>query len=550
MTRSRKTLIVSVAATLTLLAGGARPAPAQGFDPAVLRGADAPPNALWLEQLDFSAMTSGWGTPLAGKTVQENPLLLGRVLYPRGIGTHSASEWTTDLHGEAVRFLSYVGVLDEVACGESAAASIRYVVKADGRIVADSGVMKWGDPPKLLDADLAGAAKLTLVVDPVERIHFDHAAWAGALLFLAPEAPTAPGRGAAARGREAAGEHGRRRPAVEGRGGGPAAQRSGAAPGHPLARRPRGRRPGARLDARGHREDTLHPRRDHLDARGPRPRRAGAGSGPRRPGAPLHVVRRHPGRRFVRGGRPGARLGPLPGLRGRSQEGRQRRDRLRERARPPRGRPRRRKEAAARRPGRHGARPRGRRLGRGPDRHGPGGDLRARRPRGRPRAARPDGLGHRPPAGHPPPARRRHDARPTVPVPHPGDGRRPAGLLGLGPSRRRHPRPEDRHPGRLGEGAGHHGRGARRLLSEGPRDGDAPDRGRDARPRPDPAARLELLERLGTRGGRGQGEGSGGRDGREAASPRAASPTSTSTTAGRRAGTRTARSSRTRSSRT
>ena len=190
MTRSRAALIVSVATALALVAGGARPAPAQGFDPAVLRGADAPPDALWLEQLDFSTMTSGWGTPLAGKTVESNPLLLGRVLYPRGIGTHSASEWSVALHGEAVRFLSYVGLLDEVACGERAAASVRYLVKADGRIVADSGVMKWGDVPKLLDADLTGAASLTLVVDPVETIHMDHAAWAGALLVLAPEAPT------------------------------------------------------------------------------------------------------------------------------------------------------------------------------------------------------------------------------------------------------------------------------------------------------------------------------------------------------------------------
>jgi len=137
MTRSRKTLIVSVTAALSLVAGGARPAPTQGLDPAVLRGADAPPNALWLEPLDFSAMTSGWGTPLAGKTVHENPLLLARVLDPRGIGTHSASEWAADLHGEAVRFLSYVGVLDEVACGEGAAASIRHVVKADGTLTLD-----------------------------------------------------------------------------------------------------------------------------------------------------------------------------------------------------------------------------------------------------------------------------------------------------------------------------------------------------------------------------------------------------------------------------
>ena len=164
-------------------------AAAQPVDPGVLHGTAAPPDAVWLEQLDFSKMTSGWGTPTAGRTVQENPILLGRVLYPRGIGTHATSEWSLDLQGEAVRFLSYVGVLDEVACGESAAASMRYVVKADGRVVADSGVMKWRDAPKLLDGDLVGARTLTLLVDAGETTHWDHAAWAGALLVLAPQAP-------------------------------------------------------------------------------------------------------------------------------------------------------------------------------------------------------------------------------------------------------------------------------------------------------------------------------------------------------------------------
>jgi alpha-galactosidase len=55
--------------------------------------------------------------------------------------------------------------------------------------VADSGVMKWGDRAKLIDADLAGVRTLTLIVDGGERIHWDHAAWAGALLLLTPEAP-------------------------------------------------------------------------------------------------------------------------------------------------------------------------------------------------------------------------------------------------------------------------------------------------------------------------------------------------------------------------
>jgi hypothetical protein len=164
------------------------PAPlaAQDVDPRVLRGEHAPPNALWLEQLDLAATTSGPGAPSAGRTVRGNPIVLGRVLHPRGIGIPAPSEWSLPLHGQAVRFLSLVAVPDEAACGEPRPPTLRYVVKADGRVVADSGLVRWGDAPKLLDADLAGKGTLTLAVEVAEGARGD-GAWAGALLLLAPE---------------------------------------------------------------------------------------------------------------------------------------------------------------------------------------------------------------------------------------------------------------------------------------------------------------------------------------------------------------------------
>jgi alpha-galactosidase len=174
-----------------LLVGFASPstAPPQPIDPNLLRGAIAPANGLWIEQFDIGSMTAGWGRASAGRSVQDNPLVLKGVRYRRGVGTHAQSEWTLELQGEALRFAAMVGLHDEIACGESAAASVRYLVKADGKVVADSGVIRWGDDPRLVDADLTDAQRLTLIVDGGESIHFDHAAWAGALLVVKPEAP-------------------------------------------------------------------------------------------------------------------------------------------------------------------------------------------------------------------------------------------------------------------------------------------------------------------------------------------------------------------------
>jgi alpha-galactosidase len=66
-------------------------------------------------------------------------------------------------------------------------------VWVDGRKVADSGVLRGGDAPKLLSADLTGARKLTLaVIDANDGTGGDAATWGGALLTMSPGATQRP----------------------------------------------------------------------------------------------------------------------------------------------------------------------------------------------------------------------------------------------------------------------------------------------------------------------------------------------------------------------
>jgi alpha-galactosidase len=66
-------------------------------------------------------------------------------------------------------------------------------VWVDGRKVADSGVMKGGDPPKLLTADLKGARRLALaVIDANDGTGNDSANWGGALITMATGAQERP----------------------------------------------------------------------------------------------------------------------------------------------------------------------------------------------------------------------------------------------------------------------------------------------------------------------------------------------------------------------
>src|SRR5439155_12084938 len=136
-----KKLIVSLStlvliAVLILSSAVQRRASAQ--DAAALRLEAPPPHSIWLDRLDLSQMTQDYGTPHAGRSVDNHPLTLHGVSYPHGIGTHAISHFSVDLKGAAVRFVSLVGVDDE----RTGDGSVTFHVWVDGKRKAETGVLR------------------------------------------------------------------------------------------------------------------------------------------------------------------------------------------------------------------------------------------------------------------------------------------------------------------------------------------------------------------------------------------------------------------------
>jgi len=153
-----------------------------------LRKSDPPPNAIWLETLDISRMSQEWGAAKAAKSLEDKPISVAGLAFKHGVGTHAVSEMEIDLGGSATGFASVVGLDDET----NGRGSVVFQVWADGRKVADSGLLRSGQM-RLLRADLTGAQTLSLQVnDGDDGIDFDHADWAGAVLLLAPNSQSKP----------------------------------------------------------------------------------------------------------------------------------------------------------------------------------------------------------------------------------------------------------------------------------------------------------------------------------------------------------------------
>src|SRR5689334_11830782 len=138
------------------------PGPAWTQDTARLRAAEPPAGAIWVETIDLTKMTQRRGEPRAGRSIRDLPISLGGSTYPHGIGTRSISEFVIDLHGEALRFESMVGLDDAVKVGVG---SVTFEVWAHDRLVAASGRLREGDAPRILSPDLRDAHALTLAPD-------------------------------------------------------------------------------------------------------------------------------------------------------------------------------------------------------------------------------------------------------------------------------------------------------------------------------------------------------------------------------------------------
>lgn len=141
-----------------------------------------------LENLEIQNITTGWGTVRAGKSIMGTTITIAGQTYNNGIGTHAASQGFVRLDGKAVNFSAKVGMDDEIIGGNDG--SIRFVVKANGIIKFDSGIMRPGDAAKQISVDLNDCKILLLeVTDGGDNNWSDHADWADAKITYNDQRP-------------------------------------------------------------------------------------------------------------------------------------------------------------------------------------------------------------------------------------------------------------------------------------------------------------------------------------------------------------------------
>ncbi|WP_353565621.1 glycoside hydrolase family 97 catalytic domain-containing protein [Haloferula sargassicola] len=141
-----------------------------------------------LDELDLGDATTGFGWIQKNRAVSEKPLTIGGQKFEHGIGAHAPSEIGFRLDGGRASFRAMVGADD----GADEQGSMVFQVLADGKVVFDSGVMKTGDRPKEVEADLTGAKSVLLkVTDAGDGRNYDHADWAEAVILTDGAEPAA-----------------------------------------------------------------------------------------------------------------------------------------------------------------------------------------------------------------------------------------------------------------------------------------------------------------------------------------------------------------------
>jgi hypothetical protein len=140
----------------------------------------------YLSDLTWASMTNGYGTAEKDKSNggsasgDGKTITLNGTTYSKGIGAHAASTILYDLAGRYSKFITDIGVDDEII---STKGSVVFQVWLDEVKVFDSGVMTGASVTKSLNLDVTGKRQLTLVVtDAGNGNGSDHADWAGARL--------------------------------------------------------------------------------------------------------------------------------------------------------------------------------------------------------------------------------------------------------------------------------------------------------------------------------------------------------------------------------
>jgi PKD repeat protein len=138
---------------------------------------------LYLSDTTYTYVQIDWGTVQMDQSIDGNTITLNGVTYQKGLGVHANCELRYALDGNFSRFVSDVGVDDEV---NGSAASVAFEVWADGDQLFSTSVMNSASATVSIDVDISGKNELVLIVtDGGDGINSDHADWAGAKVIPA-----------------------------------------------------------------------------------------------------------------------------------------------------------------------------------------------------------------------------------------------------------------------------------------------------------------------------------------------------------------------------
>lgn len=134
---------------------------------------------VYCSDLKTLSATSGWSTVQKDKSIDQKPITLKGVVYPKGLGTHSPSEIVYALDGRYALFAADVGLDDET----SGKGSVEFQVFVDDSLIFKSGILRGGMAPQGISVNVAGGKKLKLVATiGGDSYDWDDADWAGARL--------------------------------------------------------------------------------------------------------------------------------------------------------------------------------------------------------------------------------------------------------------------------------------------------------------------------------------------------------------------------------
>ncbi len=113
---------------------------------------------------------AGWGTPNDDASIEGNPLKIGSVAFPRGIGTHAPGELDYAPNG-GFRWLSFFAGID----AENNAGTVTVQVWLDGKQVYETPVLRAGQPPLFVCVPVGGTKELKIAfTDAGDGLGGDH----------------------------------------------------------------------------------------------------------------------------------------------------------------------------------------------------------------------------------------------------------------------------------------------------------------------------------------------------------------------------------------